>query len=754
MHSIITFMKRNYKILVAVIVLSATLFAFTINQKTKNDPEKDRLLLELLQYVINQGHYAPKDIDDNFSKAVYKEYLKTIDADKKFFLQSDIDEFSKYELKIDDQIKNKDLTFFNLTYNRLIKRMEESKAYYKEILLKPFDYFADENLNVNNNNLPYSKNIAEVKDKWRMQIKLSTLASLVEKQKIAEDKKNGIKPDVDHADDGAATKQVPKGGKIIDEKPKNFAQLEIDTRDSSRKGWEDYYNFMKDIERDDYFSIFVNTVAEQFDPHTSYLAAEDKEKFDVSMSGKFFGIGARLQKKNDYTEITELISGGPAWKDKELESGDVILKVAQGSKEPEDVVGMRINNVVKLIKGPKGTEVRLTVKKAADGTIKTIKIIRDEVEIEETYAKSSIVKKDGKLFGIINLPKFYIDFENKENRDAAKDVAIEVERLKEQGVQGIALDLRDNGGGSLRTVVDIAGLFIKDGPIVQVKTVGKKQDVLSDTDPKIQWDGPLVLMINNFSASASEILAAAMQDYKRGIIIGSKQSYGKGTVQNVVNLNELVRNSSSGDLGALKTTTQKFYRIDGGSTQLKGVSSDVVMPDRYSHIEVGERDMDNAMEWDKVEQANFSPVAKSSSFDSAIANSKARIAQSGHFKMIDENAKLLSIRKDETVYSLNYNKFKIEEEKLNAEIKKYKAISEYKNKLIFSSLPNELELFGKDASLKMKRERWHEDMAKDAYIEEAVSILSDLQIKPTTKLKNPYKNKKSKLIGHVDKSFR
>ncbi len=742
-------MKRNYKILIVIVALSATLFAFNVNQKSKVDPEKDKLLLELLQYVINQFHYSSKEIDDNFSKAVYKDYLKTIDADKKFFLQSDITEFSKYETQIDDQIKNKDLTFFNLTYSRLQQRMEESKSYYIAILAKPFDYFADENLNVNNDDVPYSSTITEVKDKWRKQIKLSTLASLVEKQKIAEDKKNGVIPEPELSEDGTLKKLTAKEVSASDSKTKSFAQLEIETRESSRKGWDDYYKFMKDIERDDYFSIFINAIAEQFDPHTSYLAADDKEKFDVSMSGKFFGIGARLQKKNDYTEITELISGGPAWKAKELEAGDVILKVAQGAKAPEDVVGMRINDVVKRIKGPKGTEVRLTVKKATDGTVKIIKIIRDEVEIEETYAKSAIVMKDGKKFGVINLPKFYIDFENKENRDAAKDVALEVERLKQQGVQGIAIDLRDNGGGSLRTVVDIAGLFIKDGPVVQVKTVGKKQEVLSDTDSKIQWDGPLVLMINNFSASASEILAAAIQDYKRGIVIGSKQSYGKGTVQNVVDLNQLVRNSALGDLGAMKTTTQKFYRIDGGSTQLKGVSSDVVMPDKYAHIEVGERDMDNAMEWDKIEQANFSQVPKTAGFDTAIASSKARIEKSAQFKLIDENAKLLSIRKDETVYSLNYNKFKIEEDKLNAEIKKYKVISEYKNKLLFSSLPNELALFGKDADLKLKRQRWHEDMAKDAYIEEAVNVLADLQPKGVVKTKLPYKNKKGKLVGQL-----
>jgi carboxyl-terminal processing protease len=747
LSTLFNFMKRNYKLLLATVALSVALFAFTNSSKPKGDPEKDKLLLNLIEYVIKNGHYDPKDIDDEFSKGVYKDYLNTIDADKKFFLQSDINEFSKYEFEIDDAIKNKDLTFFDLTYTRLIKRMDESKAYYKDILSKPFDYFKDENFNVDNEKLPYCKNLDEIKDKWRKQIKLSTLAALVDKVKDQEDKKNGIKSDDEKEKSKSESTKVAK--ELSNSKPKTFMQLEVETRESSKKQWDDYFSFMKDLDREDYFAFFVNAVSERFDPHTSYFAPDDKEKFDVSMSGKFYGIGARLQKKNDYTEISELISGGPAWREKELEAGDIILKVAQGSKEPEDVVGMRINDVVKRIKGPKGTEVRLTVKKQSDGTIKVIKIIRDEVELEETYAKSTIVKKDGKVFGIINLPKFYIDFENKENRDAAKDVALEVERLKKQGVQGIAIDLRDNGGGSLRTVVDIAGLFIKDGPVVQVKSVGKKQEVLSDSDSAVQWDGPLVLMINNFSASASEILAAAIQDYNRGIVIGSKQSYGKGTVQNVIDLNQFVRNSSVGDLGALKTTTQKFYRIDGGSTQLKGVSSDVVMPDRYSYIEIGERDMDNAMPWDKIDSAPYTPMTKSSNFDQAIANSKERIAASPQFKLIDENAKILSVRKDETEYSLNYTKFKLEEEKLNVEIKKFEVIAEYRNNLTFKSLPNELEQIAKDPIFKEKRERWHEQLAKDAYIEEALNVLSDLQTKEVVKTKLPYKNKKGKLIGQL-----
>jgi len=718
MNAILSFMKRNYKLLLVIVALSVALWSFI--PKEKNDPEKDRLLLELLTYVIQKGHYDPKAMDDNFSKAVYKEYLLGIDASKRFFLQADIDEFSKYETQIDDQIRNKDLTFFDLTYNRLVQRMEESKKYYKEILDKPFDYSIDEEFNTDYEKIPYAKTTDELKERWRKQIKLSSLSSLTDKQKLESDK---LKADPTY-------------------KVKSFEELESEARKSSLKSLDEYYSFVKDFDRDEWFSIYVNTIAEGFDPHTSYFAPDAKEKFDVSMSGKLEGIGARLQKKNDFTEITELISGGPAWREKELESGDVILKVGQGDKEPVDVVGMRIDDVVKKIKGPKGSEVRLTVKKV-DGTIKVISIVRDIVEIEETYAKSSVVNKDGKLYGVIYLPKFYIDFENKDSRDAAKDITLEIERLKSQGVEGIVMDLRDNGGGSLRTVVDIAGLFIDQGPIVQVKSTGKEKEVLSDTDSRVQWDGPLVVMINNFSASASEILAAAIQDYKRGVIIGSKQSYGKGTVQNVIDLNQFVRNSSMGDLGALKTTTQKFYRINGGSTQLKGVTSDVEMPDRFSYIEIGERDIENAMPWDKIDPAPYKIWNQQFNYNQAIANSKKRIATNPQFKLIDENAKWLSKRKDENSYSLSLAKFKQEQDNLDVEAKKYKAISDYKYPLTFSSLPYEEESIARDTVLKEKRKRWHENLAKDVYVEEAINILDDLQksSKPVVNLK-----KKEKLV--------
>ncbi|WP_432419429.1 carboxy terminal-processing peptidase [Flavobacterium praedii] len=723
MSKIFLHMKNTYKSLIAVVLLSVTLFSFSVISKKASDPDRDKLLLELLTFVIEKGHYNPATIDDNFSKGVYKDYIAALDPSKRFFLQSDINEFSKYELELDDQLTNKDLTFFNLTYDRLMLRMEEGNKIFKEVLIQPFDYKIEEDFSVDYDKVPFAKNAVELKERWRKQIKLSTLSSFTDKQKLEEDKK------------------IKDPAYVV----KSNADLEIDTRNNTLKSLNDSFGFMYDLKRDDWFTLYINAIMSQFDPHTTYFAPEEKERFDTSISGKFEGIGAQLQKKNDYIEISELISGGPAWRGKQLEKGDLIMKVAQSNEVAIDIVGMRLSEVIKKIKGPKGTEVRLTVKKA-DGTLQIIPIIRDIVEIEETYVKSSVVEKNGFKYGVIYLPKFYIDFENKDGkgRDAAKDIALEVDRLKKEGINGIVLDVRDDGGGSLSAVVDIAGLFINEGPIVQVRSAGKKE-ILYDTDKKIEWDGPLVIMVNEFSASASEILAAAIQDYKRGIIVGSKQTYGKGTVQRVIDLNQYVRNTNYGDFGALKTTIQKFYRINGGSTQLEGVSSDVVMPDRYAYLKMGERDEAHALPWDKIDPAPYTIWSHTSKFDQAIINSKKRIEENVQFKLIEENAKWIDNRSNENTYSLNLNKFKVAQSQIEETAKKFKPIVDYKNNLKFTSLPYELEGMNNDPVLKEKRERWHENLSKDIYVEEALNVLDDLQPKSIVKTNIPF-DKKGKLV--------
>jgi len=737
MNAFINFMKRNYKILAIVVLLAGALLSFTLlpKQVKENDPEKDKVLIELLTYVIQKAHYSAPAIDDAFSKGVYKHYLEALDPSKRFFTQADIDEFSKYETKLDDQINARDLSFFNLTYTRLMDRIKESEGFYKEILAKPFDFSKDETFNVDYEKQPFVKNDAELRTRWEKQLKLSVLSTVTDKQKLQD------APPADKVKkEGSAVIESETTAKVTDKKAdgtkKTFAELEKEARESTLKSLNDYFDFVGDLKRDEWFNIYLNAICERFDPHTFYFAPDDKEKFDTSMRGSLEGIGARLQKKNDFVEISELIPGGPAWRGKDLEQGDLIMKVAQGKDEPVDISGMRLDDVVKKIKGPKGTEVRLTVKKV-DGSTKVIAIVREVVEIEETYAKSSVVNKNGKLYGVINLPKFYIDFENQDNRDAAKDVAAEVKKLKAQGVEGIIMDLRDNGGGSLKTVVDIAGLFITKGPIVQVRSFAGQQDgerrevidQLPDNDPSVQWDGPLVVLINNFSASASEIFAAAIQDYNRGLILGSKQSYGKGTVQNIIDLNPLVRNNSFGNLGAVKTTTQKFYRINGGSTQREGVASDIVMPDKYSYMEIGERDSDNALPYDKIPAAKYNAVKNN--FTSIITSSKNRMATNAQFKLMDESAKWLSDKKDENTFSLNIDKFKAEQAKSEAMAKKFKPLNEYTNTLKFDALNVEKESFKKDPALAEKKKIWYESLSKDIYVEEAINVLDDMQPKGT-----------------------
>jgi carboxyl-terminal processing protease len=716
-------MKRNYNILLLLVLFAFGSCSFTT--KVDNDPNKDKLLVQIITMALEQLHFEPRQIDDEFSKEILADFIETVDPLKRFFLEEDINEFKKFETLIDDQLKNYDISFFNLVYDKLLIRQNEAKAYYLDIVKKPFDFNKDEVYNADYESLSYAKTKKELRDRWRLQLKFNALTSYDD---LLVEKEEQNKADFDES-------------LVTDVKTSTLNQLEEKAREETAKSLNIFFtDYIEDLDKTDWFNVYVNTIVEEFDPHTSYLAPDDKDKFDQQMSGKFEGIGARLQKRLDYIKIVDIISGGPAWRGQELEVEDVIMKVRQEKeKQAVNIVGMRIDDAIKLIKGPKGSKVILTVKKV-DGTIKDISITRDIVELEETYAKSTIINKDKSKYGIINLPRFYIDFEDYNNRNAATDIRQEIERLKEQNIEGLILDLRNNGGGSLKTVVDIAGLFIKDGPIVQVRSAGQPQEVLEDEDDAIVWDGPLVIMVNELSASASEILAAAMQDYKRAIIIGSKQTYGKGTVQNVLDLNRMVRNNSHNDLGALKLTRQKFYRINGGSTQLKGVESDVVVPDRYSFIEIGERDQENPLAWDKIDAVEYKLWDKDFNYEQTISNSKDRMKVNQQLKLIEQNAKWAKLKSDNKVYSLDYKKYRANVEELETEAKQFDAINDFKNKLTFTSLPYETKLFEKDSTLKEKRTRWHENLTKDVHVDEAVNVLDDMSktydIKSMATIKN------------------
>jgi len=696
-------MKKN-----VVLGLFALLFAFAscsfTESKDFETDNKDKLLIDLITYVLEKGHYSPKQLDDAFSIEIYERFIDGLDPLKRYFLEEDLKRFEAYRLAIDDQLKNKELEFFDLVHQTLVRRIEEAKTTYKEVLADPIKFKSKE-IEVDYDALVYVNTKKELEERWLDQLSLSLLPAYESKLEKFAREQSIEKEELDK---------------------KFLKEAEEEAREELIKTLDEYYTFIDELDRDDYFASFLGAVAETFDPHTSYMAPSDKDRFDISMSGKFEGIGARLQKKPEGTTIVEVISGGPVWRGKILEVGDQILKVRQEDGEAVDISGMRLDDAIQLIKGPKGTNVFLTVKRVT-GVVEEVAVVRDVVELEESYAKSTTIVDDNQKFGLINLPKFYVDFEDYSNRNAATDIKLEIERLKEENVEGIILDLRDNGGGSLQTVVDMAGYFIEEGPVVQVKASGNRKEVQEDNDASVVYDGPLVILVNELSASASEILAAAMQDYKRAIILGSSSTYGKGTVQNVIPLSNIIRSNDLGDLGALKLTTQKFYRITGESTQLKGVSSDIVMPDRYAYVDVGERDQDNPLAWDRIQAANFTTWDKQIDFDRVISNSNERLKANEYVSLLEEEAQWIKQQRDDHTATLGLEEYRKEKEELRERTERFKKLNDYDSKLSFSSLKYEEALFTKDSVLREKRNRWHKELARDLYVEEAVNVLKDLK---------------------------
>lgn len=698
-------MKNKYFIILLTTIFALASCSFTSNSSKESD--KDQKILQLVSYILDEGHYVDKELDDEFSSKVFQTYIEMIDPYKRYFYKSDIDRFKEFEYLIDDQFKSSDLTFFNLTHETLLKRIKESKEIYTSVFSSPFNYRVDESLTVSTDE-DFVSSKSELTDRWRKTFKYYTLNNL-----------NDLLTEND------SINSLVKNNQDFNFIIKDFEEK---SRASSLEFCNEVYQYYSDRSRQEWFSEYVNSIVYQFDPHTFYFNPDDKEDFDVDMSGNYAGIGARLQQKMDKISVVELISGGPAWRQNELEVGDILLKVRQTDQEtPVSIVGMRIKDAVKLIKGPIESSVILTIKKV-DGQIVDLQIPRDIVQLEETYAKSSIVERSNSKYGLINLPKFYFDFEDYSERNAASDIKKEIIRLKEQGIEGLILDLRNNGGGGLKPAVDMAGLFIEEGPIVQVQSFEKKKEILKDRDRSIVWEGPLVILVNEFSASSSEILAAAMQDYERAIIIGSNQTYGKGTVQNVVDLNRMIRSNTNGDMGAFKFTIQKYYRINGGSVQLEGVKSDIVIPNRYSYIDFGEKEQDNPLEWDKITPVDYTPWTSNFDYSSAIQKSKIRIESNEYLKLIDSNAKWIKTVRDTEDFSLNYFTYsdKIKADELTA--KSFDKLKDFNTDLEFKSLPYEIMLFEKDSTLKLKRNRWHKNLSKDLYIDEALNVLTDLKI--------------------------
>ena len=704
-------MKFNLKKLLFFAPLMTLMFCFNSPQ---NDEEKMQTIMISVKNTLSYLHYSPKPINDAYSADVFDKYLEMMDPAKKFLLQSDVDEFTKHKTKLDDYLNKGDISFFNLTVDRLNARTKEVEKLSQDILSKPINFDENEELILEPKLKAYPKNQEELRNEWKKFIKyniLQEIETLNAKEQTQKEKKDSV-------------------NKF---KLKDTIKLQILTpQQKQAKATDEVKDLLTSMfkrydkrKKMDWFSVYMNAYTEVFDPHTNYFSPQDKEDFDVSFKGKVIGIGATIQESKGKIKIGTLVVGAPAWKSKQISEGDEILKVkSKKDEEPINVTGMLVDEAVRFIRGEKGTEVVLTLRKK-DGSIKEVKMIREEVAIEDTFARSIIVNSpNGKKYGFINLPGFNADFEDAKGRNASDDIKAELIKLKAQNVEGIILDLRNNGGGSLTEVVDIMGLFMKNGPVVQVKDGNGKIQVLKNKQNDPIWTGPLVIMQNELSASASEILAGAMQDYGRAVIVGSPQSFGKGTVQTFVELNRFL--NTSDDFGALKLTIQKFYRVNGKSTQLKGVDSDIPMKDIFTYEEIGERYDNYALPWDQVSTSGFAPL-NTLNMSNLVNNSAKRLTQNKNYQLLLESAQWKEKLDKEEKVTLNLKEFESLMKARKEQIEKFKSLIKFNNGLNFTLHADEAKRGKTDEVFAKKSENWLKNLKRDIYLQETVNIISEMK---------------------------
>ena len=706
-------LKKLFKLNKILFVAPLMTLMFCFNAP-KNDDEKMHIIMINVKNALAHVHYQPKPINDAYSREVYKNYFETIDPAKRYFLQSDMEEFEKHRNQLDDYLNNGNLVFYKQTIDRLYQRVSEIDKMTQDILSKPIDLNEDDELILEPKLKKAPADKQELYNEWKRYIKyniLQEIETMTSKEELQQEKKDSV---IAHK-----LKDTINVKKLSLEEKKIKATKEIKDLISHT-----FKRFQK-RKKMDWFSVYMNAYTEVFDPHTNYFSPKDKEDFDTSFAGKVIGIGAQIQEKKGNLYMGPLVVGAPAWKSKQISEGDKILKVrSKPNEEAINVVGMLVDEAVRLIRGEKGTEVTLTLQKK-DGSVKEVKLIREEVSIEDTFARSIIVNSPkGEKYGYIYLPRFNADFDDPNGRNASDDVKAEIVKLKSQNIKGIILDVRNNGGGSLTEVVDIVGLFMKNGPVVQIKDPNGRINILRNKTNSPVWEGPLVIMQNEFSASASEILAGAMKDYGRAVVVGSPHSYGKGTVQTFADLNRFM--NSTDDFGSIKLTIQKFYRVNGKSTQLKGVDADIPMNDFFSYSEIGERYRDNALPWDQIPTTRFAPVG-TLNISSLQKNSQNRMSKNSNYQLLLESAQWREKLDKEEKITLNLNKFNKLMKSRKDQIKKFKSLSKYDNKLLFTLHKDEQARGKKDEVFAKKSESWLKNLKRDLFLEETVNVISEMK---------------------------
>ncbi|MCT4664341.1 MAG: carboxy terminal-processing peptidase [Flavobacteriales bacterium] len=684
-----------------IVLVGILLMSFSQGDSNEEKPNrrKQGIVQSMVFSALDARHYHAPKINDEYAATAFDEYIKSLDYGKQFLLSTDIEKLSVHKTRLDDYIQNAELDLYLESQEILKERIQEAKTYYQEILAKPFDYEIKEEIDSDAENRMWCDTKDDLKEVWRRNLKLSTLSRIYSREKTQEGIKEG-------------------------EKKTSWKELEKASREATLKSIESWFDRMGKLKDEDRFEQYINSLLHVIDPHTTYLAPKSNEDFNISMSGKLEGIGARLSQAEGEIKVAEIIPGSPCHLQGELEVEDIILKAAEKEKEPTDLEDMLLSDAIRYIRGDKGTPVTLTVRKI-DGSLQDITIVRDVIVNKETYAKSALIG-DEKEVGYIKLPKFYVDFSDRKGRRCSTDMKKELQKLQAEGVDKVIIDLRNNTGGSLSDVVDIAGYFISDGPIVQVKSYDGNKKVWNDRDKKMVFDGKLIVLINNFSASASEILAGALKDYDRAIIMGSNQSFGKGTVQNVMSFDRQFGNrfKNLGQLGSLKITTHKFYRINGESTQRRGVKSDIVLPDNYRYINIGENDREFALAWDKME------MAKHDFYRNKLNEKKAKkyydefLAKDSVFQFIDQQAKELKADRDDSMVPLHYKTYKQERKQEEEDSKGLDELMENNRKdLVINNLSVDLPEIQKDSLYININKKWIESLENDIYLQEAVKVM-------------------------------
>jgi carboxyl-terminal processing protease len=714
---------KSHVLLLSLVMLTQGAYAQKSSpRQTSDDPSvlgsimsptprytREMVLGNILKGALENMHFTGKEINNDLSKLAFKVYLERLDYGKQFLLESDVKQLEKYRETFDDMIVSGDLAVLDASSELMNKRIGQIEKYVEELLKKPLDYNKKEALETDPKKRTYPKTEKELYAHWERLMKYEILSRSVDKR----EEQDGLLLD------NKGKKKKPK-----DEKKLSETEIEKDSREKVLKSYKKIFSRLVNEKRSDKLDKFYNSVTKVFDPHTNYLVPEEKEDFDIDMSGKLEGIGAILREENSYIKVERIVPGSASWKTKEIEAEDVILKVGQGKDEPVDVVDMSLRDAVKLIRGKKGSEVRLTIKKP-NGLIKVVPIIRDVVEIEESYARGTLLELSPlkTKIGYINIPKFYRDFNDRNGRNVTDDTRKEIERLNKEGVDGLIVDLRNNGGGALEDARMISGLFIEKGPIVQVRANTGTPDILTDNDPKVDFKKPVVVLINRFSASASEIVAAALQDYERAVIVGGEFSHGKGTVQAVVDLDGYVSPmaKSYSPLGALKITIQKFYRVNGSSTQYKGVTPDIILPDQFSHLESGEKFLDYSIPWGEVKPVKYTKLKQPYDIKKLRAASQERVKKNEKFKHLVDSITWYKEQKEKTKRSLVAADFEKDRKSIREMADVFKKEEESKNLVV-----KDISANAKDKAQEEKFEDFSKTLKKDAVIEESFMILNDM----------------------------